>query len=287
MSENLYSIVPIEVLYDKSLTGLEVKMLICLLSFRNKKTNLICPSINKIAERMRLNDVPKVSKITKSLCEKGWLKKSKKHFHGANSYEFCVPLCDGKDGFCDDMSDGDDGENVYEITPNAVQETFKTDQKNDQFGQNDQLGQNSQDQFGQNDQDQFGQNDQVQFGQNDQHNKQYNKQNNKYSSKSLPTPTCPHEKIIEIYHGCLPELPRVILSSWKNSSRAKDLKARWRQDPEYQKPEFWNWYFSRVKTLANGFYLGNNDRGWTADIGWLLKKANFDKTVEKLMRNLK
>ena len=110
-----------------------------------------------------------------------------------------------------------------------------------------------------------------------------NKENKIISLSSAKPPPCPHEKIIEIYHEELPELPRVVLSSWKGSTRESHLQSRWRQDPEYQNLEFWRWYFAGMRIAANGFYIGNNNRGWKADLGWLVNKSNFDEKVEKLL----
>lgn len=91
-------------------------------------------------------------------------------------------------------------------------------------------------------------------------------------------PTCPHERIVEIYHETLPELPRVQLARWHGSARARDLQTRWREDERHRDLKFWCWLFEGVR--ANPFYLGDNPSGWRADLGWLLKRRNFDKLVE-------
>lgn len=101
----------------------------------------------------------------------------------------------------------------------------------------------------------------------------------KDSSQESKIPPCPHEKIIDLYHKLLPELQGVNKALWKGSKREKDLQARWRQNKEFRSGEFWNWYFSCIK--SSNFHMGENDRGWKADIGWLIKKDNFIKLVEK------
>jgi hypothetical protein len=101
---------------------------------------------------------------------------------------------------------------------------------------------------------------------------------NKNSSKPQVT-ACPHSEIIKIYHEQLPELSRVVESRWQGSQRAKDLASRWREDQRHQTVEFWRWFFQCVKT--NPHWLGENGRGWRADLGWLIKRANFDKVVER------
>jgi len=101
----------------------------------------------------------------------------------------------------------------------------------------------------------------------------------KDSSQESKIPPCPHEKIIDLYHKTLPELQAVNKTLWKGSKREKDLTARWRQNEEFRKSEFWKWYFNSVKQSV--FHMGENDRQWKADLGWLIKKDNFIKMVEK------
>ena len=107
------------------------------------------------------------------------------------------------------------------------------------------------------------------------------------SSEGDKSPTCPHNEIIDLYHQHLPELPSITKSLWAGSSREKDLRSRWKQNPSHQKLEFWErlflaikksestqWYFSGIGT---GAYVD-----WSADLGWLIKRSNFDKTIERL-----
>jgi len=90
-------------------------------------------------------------------------------------------------------------------------------------------------------------------------------------------PPCPHEKIINLYHEILPELQSVIISRW-DGQRKKDLSTRWHEDKKHQSIEFWSWFFRVVK--ANPHWMGENDRAWKADLGWLIKRARFDKVLE-------
>ena len=106
--------------------------------------------------------------------------------------------------------------------------------------------------------------------------------NKTYSSKSKISP-CPHQKIIEIYHKVLPDLPGVVVKLWDKSNRSKHLAARWKESEEHQNLEFWEWYFSSVK--KHPFYLGQNGRCWKADLGWLVKSENFVKLVEKFLND--
>lgn len=92
-------------------------------------------------------------------------------------------------------------------------------------------------------------------------------------------PPCPHKEIVEIYHRELPGLQRVVFSRWPGSPRAKDLLIRWKEDPRHQDLAFWEWFFQAVR--SNGYWMGQSNGGWAADIGWLLKRANFDKVIER------
>ena len=101
----------------------------------------------------------------------------------------------------------------------------------------------------------------------------------KEGQKESKIPPCPHGEIINIYHKVLPELQSVNESLWKGSQREKDLSARWKQNEEFRKREFWEWFFTCIKNTP--FDMGENDRNWRVDLGWLLKKENFIKRVEK------
>lgn len=105
-----------------------------------------------------------------------------------------------------------------------------------------------------------------------------NKPNEQSMEKTL-IPPCPHSEIIRIYHESLPELPRVAESRWSGSVRAKNLETRWKEDPRHQQIEFWEWFFQTVKT--NPHWMGENGRGWRSDLGWLLKRENFDKVIDR------
>lgn len=99
-------------------------------------------------------------------------------------------------------------------------------------------------------------------------------------SESIIKP-CPHTKIIDLYHETLPELPKVLKPRWNGSARARDLQARWKESPQHQSREFWQAYFSAVRKIPH--QMGNNDRGWKADLGWLVKRGNFDKMIERFV----
>jgi hypothetical protein len=104
------------------------------------------------------------------------------------------------------------------------------------------------------------------------------KENTKRKSESK-IPPCPHSEIINLYHSILPEHQRVVESLWNDSSRAKNLQARWRQSSKHQSLDFWRWFFEVVK--SNPTWNGKNDIDFRADIDWLVKKTNFIKVVER------
>lgn len=93
---------------------------------------------------------------------------------------------------------------------------------------------------------------------------------------------CPHQEIIALYNRILPELEQVLPSRWAGT-RAKHLQARWRESAKHQRLEFWERFFTALRELP--FYLGENNREWRANLGWIVKRENFDKLVEKLTDN--
>ena len=84
-------IAPLEALTDHRLTDTERRVLLALYSFRNKNANTVWPSLESLAARAQIKDVPRISKITKSLAEKGWLTKRKRGFTGCNAYSLTHP----------------------------------------------------------------------------------------------------------------------------------------------------------------------------------------------------
>lgn len=88
-------------------------------------------------------------------------------------------------------------------------------------------------------------------------------------------PDCPHEKIVALYHEHLPVLPSV--KTW-NEGRRKLLATRWREDEKRQNLEFWERFFKYVAKIP--FLLGENDRGWQADLEWMLNIKKFTKIIE-------
>ena len=90
-------------------------------------------------------------------------------------------------------------------------------------------------------------------------------------------PDCPHLEIVKAYNELLPQLPQVRESLW-NGTRATHLKARWRDNSDFQTVEAWRDFFIYVAGCPH--LMGENDRAWTADLGWLVNPTNFAKVVE-------
>lgn len=104
------------------------------------------------------------------------------------------------------------------------------------------------------------------------------KEGKKTTTTSKNGNTCPHQKIIAEYNSALSGvLPKVKPNMW-GGERSKRLAARWNENEERQNLEWWRSYFSSVK--KNTFLLGENERGWRADIHWLLNLDNMAKVME-------
>lgn len=87
--------------------------------------------------------------------------------------------------------------------------------------------------------------------------------------------TCPQRQIVDLYHTTLPTLPRV--RAW-TEKRATALRTRWREDEKRQTLEWWKKFFEYIKKCPH--LIGENKRGWTADLEWIVKSENFIKILE-------
>lgn len=88
---DIFSIIPIEAAIDSRLTKNHYRVLIALLSFRSKSTNVVWPSRELLAERCGL-PITRISEITSSLCALGWLEKTGKGgFSKSTRYTVTVP----------------------------------------------------------------------------------------------------------------------------------------------------------------------------------------------------
>lgn len=109
--------------------------------------------------------------------------------------------------------------------------------------------------------------------------KEVGEREDKSSLSPARPPTCPHVKIIQLYHDTLPELPRIMEARWPGSKSETALRARWTENPEHQDLDFWRELFEVVKT--NPHWMGRNDREWKADLHWIVTRGNFDKIMTR------
>jgi len=86
-NDGRFSVVPLDVFADDRLTKNQMKVLCVLFSFRNKQTNVVFPSRQKISDMTGL-PLTKISVITGELESLGWLRKSGKGgFSKSTRYE--------------------------------------------------------------------------------------------------------------------------------------------------------------------------------------------------------
>jgi hypothetical protein len=87
--------------------------------------------------------------------------------------------------------------------------------------------------------------------------------------------TCPQKEIVSLYHQILPELPAV--KRW-TEERARQLRARWKEDPKHQDLDWWKRYFNHVR--ESPFLMGNGNKDWTPNLEWLIRKRNLVNVIE-------
>ncbi|MNK59155.1 hypothetical protein D3C87_782550 [compost metagenome] len=92
--------------------------------------------------------------------------------------------------------------------------------------------------------------------------------------------TCPHEKIIALYHEVLPLARRI--REW-TPARKQALRARWREKAERQNLDWWRKFFDYVAT--SDFLCGRTKsapgrKPFDLSLDWLCKSENFVKVVE-------
>jgi hypothetical protein len=97
-------------------------------------------------------------------------------------------------------------------------------------------------------------------------------------------PRCPVDKIVEVYHQVLPELPKVMALTAKRKS---SIKQRWDQlKPESTEDgvESFTDYFKLVR--GSDFLMGkkpasNGHKVFVATLEWLVNESNFIKVCER------
>ena len=99
---------------------------------------------------------------------------------------------------------------------------------------------------------------------------------------------CPQQKIIDLYHECLPGLPPVRI--WTSASRVNNLAARWREmalDQGFQSEadglDFFKRFFEFVgrSRFLTGQVKQKDGRTFRADLEWITKANNFEKICDR------
>jgi uncharacterized protein YdaU (DUF1376 family) len=111
------------------------------------------------------------------------------------------------------------------------------------------------------------------------------------SKKNDGVPPCPHAEILSLWKQHLPNLVQPKAGTWQGARR-KALEARWawsfknavNDDGTKRVTSLCEGlaYFEKVFKYASNcpHLMGENDRGWTMSLDWLVKEANFYKVIE-------
>jgi uncharacterized protein YdaU (DUF1376 family) len=100
------------------------------------------------------------------------------------------------------------------------------------------------------------------------------------SSSKKEITLCPHKEIVQTYNDILGhKLTTVKYELWPDSSRAKYLQARWKENKRHQSIEFWKGLFEYIRDKCP-FLVGDTGQPFRADLEWIVKKDNFIKIIE-------
>jgi hypothetical protein len=99
------------------------------------------------------------------------------------------------------------------------------------------------------------------------------------SDSKESSPSCPTQKIIELFKAHAPLLvqPRIVPDAVKTA-----IAARWRQDPQHQSFEFWEWFFERCNgsLFLSGRAAGKNgSKPFRVGLEWIVNSTNFAKII--------
>lgn len=99
------------------------------------------------------------------------------------------------------------------------------------------------------------------------------------TGKAKSRPSCPHQRIVDLYHEVLPELRQV--RQW-NDTRRRLLARRWSESPERQTLDWWREFFGYVRQsrFLMGQTTGRDGRPFDCDLEWLIRPSNFAKVIE-------
>ena len=93
------------------------------------------------------------------------------------------------------------------------------------------------------------------------------------------TPSVPYSTILDSYHEILTDLPKAKVMTDKRKRYIKELWNSKNEDGNSRADlEWWDSYFTYCKSIK--FLHGENGRGWTANLEWIVTPANFVKIIE-------
>lgn len=95
-----------------------------------------------------------------------------------------------------------------------------------------------------------------------------------------PTPVCPHQEIIDLYHELIPVGTQV--REW-TPARAKTLQARWREKPQRQNLEWWRKFFIYIS--ESEFLTGRTQPApgrdpFVVSLDWIITSSKFTSIIE-------
>lgn len=282
-------IAPIEVLTDTRLGDQERRILLALFSFRDKTTDTVWPSLEALAERAGFRDPTQVSKVTRSLADKGWLEKRKRGFSGGNAYSLKVP--EGVDEEIENSVRSGGGSPEISVPKNTVEHFRKGASKHAGKGV-ESRAETAPDLWA--DSPNLEESSKLERSSNP--NLEESSKCNEHTiehkntsagadvsvaqaAPSQPSgiPPCPHGEIIALWNMSFPEHVQVLPERWAGM-RAQNLRTRWRENPKHQRLAFWEFLFRSLS--KSKFHCGENDRNWRAELGWVLERRNFDRLLE-------
>jgi len=97
---------------------------------------------------------------------------------------------------------------------------------------------------------------------------------------STQVPDCPVQRIVDLYHDILPELPRIKVMTERRRSQ---IRSRWREHRSMQSLERWSAFFEYVRD--SDFLMGRTDPApgrppFLADLEFITRQSGFVKIIE-------
>jgi hypothetical protein len=108
----------------------------------------------------------------------------------------------------------------------------------------------------------------------------------KENDKKKKTISCPHEKIIDLYHKILPMGVSIHSDTWTKTRRAH-LQARWNENSERQNLAWWEGFFKYISDskFLTGRVSNREKAPFKISLGWIVKPENFAKIKEGNFEN--